>query len=102
MPYLTLNLNFSRRRIFTLLRTHSLPLKNNLLRWNIANNNLCEECSWKGVFVENEYHVLFRCLAYKDLRQALIPNLYVHNPTFEKLHQLLTTISISLTSFVKF
>ena len=100
MPYLTLNLNFSRRRIFTLLRTHSLPLKNNLLRWNIANNNLCEECSWKGVFVENEYHVLFRCLAYKALRQALIPSLYVHNPTFEKLHQLLTTGDLNLIDLI--
>ena len=54
----------------------------------------------KGVFVENEYHVLFRCLAYKDLRQALIPSLYVHNPTFEKLHQLLTTRDLNLIDLI--
>ena len=41
-PYLALTHEYNIRRIFTLLRTHSLPIKSNLLRGNIVNNNLCD------------------------------------------------------------
>ena len=96
MPYLELTLNFSRRRTFTLLRTHSLPLKNNLFRWNIVNNNLCERCQKEGVYVENEFHVLFRCKAYREIRQAFIPIAFTYEPILEKLHQLLSTRDFNL------
>lgn len=96
MPYLNLTLNFSRRRTFTLLRTHSLPIKNNLFRWNIVNNNLCEKCQTEGVYVENEFHVLFRCKAYADLRQNFLPITFTDEPTLEKLHQLLSTRDFNL------
>ena len=47
-PHHDLVQSFTKRRIFSLLRTLSLPLKNNMLRLNLANNNLCEKCN--GVF----------------------------------------------------
>ena len=96
MPYLNLIRNFIIRRTFTLLRTHSLPIKNNLFRLNLVNNNLCEKCHEEGVYVENEFHVLFRCKAYAEIRQDFIPNLFTYEPTLQKMHQLLTTQDINL------
>ena len=80
---------FSKRRVFTLLRTHSLPIKSNLLRWNVVNNNLCEMC--EGVFVENEFHILFRCSKYKTERETYIPERFRSNPSIQTLHEILTT-----------
>ena len=80
---------FAKRRVFSLLRTQSLPIKNNLLRIGISNNNLCEKCS--AVYVENEFHILFRCSAYSALRQAYIPSNYILEPSIAKLHKLLST-----------
>ena len=88
-PYIALNHEYSSRRIFTLLRTHSLPIKSNLLRWNISNNNLCELCN--GVFVENEFHVLFRCSAYMKLRHKFLPHSFLFEPSMQKLYQLMST-----------
>ena len=80
---------YTKRRIFSLLRTLGLPIKNNLLRIGLSNNNLCEKCS--GVYVENEFHILFRCSAYFDLRLAYIPDYYILEPSIDKLYQLLST-----------
>ena len=85
-PQVTLIECYRKRRIFSLLRTKSLPIKNNLLRLGMCNNNLCEKCS--GVFVENEYHILFRCSAYVELRLMYISNYYTVEPSIAKLHQL--------------
>ena len=85
-PHIKLIVCYKKRRIFSLLRTQSLPIKNNLLRLGICNNNLCEKCS--GVYVENEFHILFRCSAYTELRLDYIPNYYVAEPSIPKLHQL--------------
>ena len=82
------------RRLFTLFRTHSLPIKNNLLRWNIANNNLCEMCN--GIFVENEFHILFRCSKYKNIREKFIPVNLRSNPNIQTLHTILATSDTSL------
>ena len=72
-PHTELIQSYKERRIYSLLRTFSLPLKNNLLRLGIRNNNLCEKCS--GTFVENEYHFFLdvqftlsigKCICKKD------------------------------------
>ena len=88
-PYVSLMHCYSSRRVFALLRTHSLPIKNNLLRWNIVNNNLCEGCN--GIFVENEFHILFRCSKYEDKRNKYIPECFSKRPNMTTLQRLLTT-----------
>ena len=98
--YLTMSLNYRNRRVFSLLRTHSLPLKNNLYRCNIVNNNLCEKCNGRGVFVENEFHLLFRCHQYNVLRESLIPEYYRIRPSLEKLHMIINTEDMQLIDFV--
>ena len=35
-----------------------------MLQLDMVSNNLCEKCT--GVFVENEFHLLFRCNDYKE------------------------------------
>ena len=80
---------YAKRRIFSLLRTQSLPIKNNLIRIGLCNNNLCDKCA--GVYVENEFHILFRCFAYTSLRLAYIPDTYTLQPSIFKLHQLFST-----------
>ena len=93
-------LAYSKRRIFSLLRTHSLPLKNNLYRWNIVDNNLCEKCIGRGVFVENEFHLLFRCNDYNVLRESLIPEYYRIRPSLEKLSLILNTDDLHIIEIV--
>ena len=88
-PYISLMHYYSSRRVFALLRTHSLPIKNNLLRWNIVNNNLCEMC--EGIFVENEFHILFRCSKYIVKRNTYIPECFRTRPTIITLQKLLQT-----------
>ena len=88
-PYINIIHTYRRRRIFALLRTFSLPIKNNMLKWNRINNNLCEKCN--GTYVENEYHVLFRCTAYRTAREKYLPYNLVMNPNLNKLYSLLAT-----------
>ena len=99
----TLIHTFSKRRVFTLLRTHSLPIKSNLIRWNVVNNNLCEKCD--GVFVENEFHILFRCSKYKKERETYIPECFRSEPNVQTLHDILTTndriLMINIALFLK-
>ena len=93
--------SYKERRIFSLLRTFSLPLKNNLLRLGITNNNLCEKCS--GIYVENEYHYLFRCSAYTEYRAIYIPDRFRSEPSVQKLNILLQTNDINLMcSIIRF
>ena len=86
-----------------MLRTHSLPIKSNLLRWNIVNNNLCELCD--GIFVENEFHILFRCSKYREERIKYIPETFRLDPNMQTLHDILTTndriLMINIVSFLK-
>lgn len=76
-PYLKSVISYRSRRYIALLRTFSLPIKNNLLRMNLVNNNLCPFCC--QTFVENEFHLLYRCSQYNDLRQSILESIiYVH------------------------
>ena len=89
LPYVSLMHCYSIRRVYALLRTHSLPIKNNLLRWNIVNNNLCE--MYSGIFVENEFHILFRCSKYIAERKKYIPECFRTRPNMRTLQKLLIT-----------
>ena len=93
--YLSMSHKFSIRRIFTLLRTHSLPLKSNLLRWKVVNNNLCEKCTG-GVYVENEFHLLFRCNAYTAIRSSFIPDRFTSRPNITTLYELIESNDINV------
>ena len=59
--YIKLLLKYGKRPLLSLLRTHSLPIKNNLLQMNTVSNNLCEK--YTGTYVENEFHLFLRCEA---------------------------------------
>ena len=100
-PHTELVQSYKERRIYSLLRTFSLPLKNNLLRLGIRNNNLCEKCS--GIYVENEYHFLFRCSAYTEYRETYIPERFRIQPSIQKLNQLLQTKDLNtICSVIRF
>ena len=100
-PHIEIIQSYKERRVFSLLRTRSLPIKNNLLRLGVTNNNLCEKCS--GTYVENEFHILFRCSAYNVLRDYYIPESFTKSPSVKKLNQLMKTNDISLiTAVIKF
>ena len=101
-PYITIISSYKKRRLFSLLRTYSLPLKNNMLRWNMSNNNLCDACVDK--YVENEFHILFRCPCYTALREELVPTKYSVNPSVYKMYMLFATrdedVINAITQFV--
>jgi len=97
-PYIAITHEYGIRRIFTLLRTHSLPIKSNLLRWNIVDNNLCDTCN--GIFVENEFHILFRCSKYKNSRAKYIPKSFLSSPNMQTLHRLLSTNDITIVKSI--
>ena len=97
-PYTKLIQSYKERRIFSLLRTYSLPLKNNLLRIGIKNDNLCEKCS--GIYVENEYHYLFKCTAFSEYRDIYKPEHFILKPSIQKLNQLLQTDDTNLISSI--
>ena len=69
-------------------------IKNNLLRLNIVYNNLCEKCN--GIYVENEYHILFRCTKYKNEREKYLPTSLTTNPSIEKLNNVLISEDATL------
>ena len=57
---------------------------------------------WKclGVYVENEYHILFRCSAYFDLKLAYnIPDNYILEPYIAKSYHLYENMCVCLFAF---
>ena len=87
-PNIELIQSYKERRVFSLLRTRSLPKKNNVLRLGIT-NNLCDKCS--GTYVENELKILNRYSAYARLRNDCIPDFYTTHPSVDKLNHLYQT-----------
>ena len=69
-PYVKVLDSYEERRIFALLHTNSLPINNNLVRFNLASDELCSTC----LSIENEFHVLFQCTKYQDLRLKYLPS----------------------------
>ena len=56
-----------------------------------------------GVFVENEFHVLFRCTKYKTNRDKFVPVSLRMNPTMDTLYTVLTTFdNVLLKTIVLF
>lgn len=66
--YIYLDLAISDKRLITLLRTRSLPLRNNLNRINVVDDNICKKCCMHAI--EDECHFLFECANYNVLRHA--------------------------------
>ena len=64
--YITFNFEIADRRLITLLRTSSLPVKNNLFRWKIAENNICSRCTLN--VIDDECHFIFECPYYNIIR----------------------------------
>ena len=73
-----------------------------MLRWNMSNNNLCDACIEK--YVENEFHILFRCPCYNELREEFVPSKYSVNPSVYKMYMLFATrdeaVINSITQFI--
>ena len=65
--YIQLRTSIFDRRIITLLRTRSLPVRNNLFKVNVVNDNICVRCSRGDI--DDETHFLFTCPAYLCIRQ---------------------------------
>ena len=87
-PYLSVLPNYDIRRFFALLHCNSLPVKNNLIRLKMVENNICTHCHE----IENEYHVLFECHAYDALRHHFIPSKFIcRHPSPNKFIELLNS-----------
>ena len=69
-PYLSSIQSFRQRRMLAMLRTYSLPLKNNLFRWYTSSTNMCNSCHSKCI--EDEFHILFICEKYDDQRKQIL------------------------------
>ena len=86
-PYILEVNSYHKRRLFAMLHCNSLPIRNNLLRFKMVDDNLCIECKQ----AEDEYHVLFDCKKYDDLRLKFLPAKLLFRPSLQKLYKLLQT-----------
>ena len=68
------------RRFITLLRTRSLPIRNNLERINIAESNVCTRCNMSAI--DDEIHLIFTCPALTQQRLVHLPCLSHTNPNY--------------------
>jgi len=104
-PYLEVVECKSHRIALTRFITSSHTLKIETGRWTRPktpiNNRLCQNCNTK---IEDEFHVLTECPLYHTIRQRLISNYYVINPSMYKVIQLITSTRkrdiVSLAKFV--
>ena len=92
------------RRLFFLLRTGELPLRINTGRWVglPKKERICKFCNLH--MIEDEYHFVFICPLYTDLRMKYIPTINIYS--MQTLYQLLSTKNIQLLvnvcKFVKY
>ena len=77
------------RKILIKFRCGLLRLKHNEGRWQNINVNerICPLCN---LDIEDEYHFLFICTVYEELRIKYIPPVYYQNPNYHKMKCLLT------------
>lgn len=101
-PYLSILKSYEKRRIFSMLRSKSLRLKNNLYRLKLSSDNLCNEC----MEVEDEYHFIFECMLYNNFRKEIIAPIIVKDR--KSVHTLYILLNSSnecflnaIVSFVK-
>ena len=85
-------------------RCTGLPLKSIVgVYYDKIDYELCF-CDFCDVpLIENEYHFLLECRAYRDIRQRLIPSFYWNPPSIQKFKQLLTRTDLRwLNNFGKY
>ena len=82
--YLSFKTNRNTKRMFTLLRTKSLPIRNNLYRINVVSDMFCCRCTM--AVIDDEFHFLFECPYFNVLRnnydvltKKLTPNILLDN-----------------------
>ena len=93
--YLQKYVNISDRRLITLIRTKSLPIRNNLFRMKIVETNLCTRCLTGET--EDEIHFFFSCHIFEHIRtdykflKKIDPHMFTH-----KLNEIALCNSISI------
>jgi hypothetical protein len=92
------------RRLFFLLRTGELPLRRNTGRWVglPKTERICQFCNLH--MIEDEYHFVFICPLYTDLRIKYIRNSNIYS--MQTFYQLLSTrntqVLVNVCKFVKY
>jgi hypothetical protein len=92
------------RRLFFLLRTGELPLRRNTGRWVglPKTERICQFCNLH--MIEDEYHFVFICPLYTDLRIKYIRNSNIYS--MQTFYQLLSTrntqVLVNVYTFVKY
>lgn len=81
--YIDVLVSRRKRRLITLLRTRSLPIKNNLFRIKICDSNVCIKCCSNSI--DDETHFLFKCQALNNSRFTHLPATFLNNPSAYKL-----------------
>ena len=93
--YLQKYVNISDRRLITLIRTKSLPIRNNLFRMKIVEANLCTRCLTGEI--EDEINFFFSCHIFDHIRKdykflkKIDPHMFTH-----KLNEIALCNSISI------
>ena len=88
--YLNMYVNIADRRIITLLRTNGLPIRNNLYRIKVENDNVC--CKCLSGEKENEIHYLLKCSNYTSIRNKY-PTLNEKNDKLPLKQRFITILS---------
>lgn len=104
--YITVLNHLRLRRLVTLLRTQSFPVRKNLKRIGLVNDDICSRCTLGEV--DDEIHLLFRCTALQRARNLYLP-IFSVNPSIRKFIELLTTtdenmlknVTLFLETFMK-
>lgn len=85
-PYVNKLHSYEKRRIFAMLHTNCFPVKSNLARFNSKIDDLCSRCCVK----ENEFHIIFECTNYQDIRDKYLPkNMLVSRDNNENVLRIL-------------
>ena len=90
-PYLLKIHNLKHRRVLSKLRlsSHTLNIEYGRFKNIDRQHRFCEMCD--KLTIEDEYHFILECDAFKDLRCIYIPKYYRQRPSVFKLVQLLKT-----------
>ena len=93
--------NFGRSLRTVLIRFRLGVSAINQHRYKFYSNKNLLKCPACNAVVENEFHVLFECVAYNDLRQKL-PKKILDNKTTQSMLQLLNNVdyNISVSRFL--
>lgn len=82
---------------------HKFPIETG--RWNnvTKDDRICPYCPET---IGDEFHYLFICKQFTQLRLKYVPNYYLKNPSYEKMYGLFTTVNkkvlFNVTTFISF